>query len=80
MPAHAPGWAVVVVAVDQEKFLMTLPCTLVATLLATRSQMPTKLYAAVVPVLVQAVPPALAALPPMKFPLTVWLLVEVLLR
>jgi hypothetical protein len=54
MPAHTPGCAFAVLEVDQEKFLMTFPCTLVAVLFPTRSQMPTKVYACVVPVLVQA--------------------------
>ena len=61
-------------------FLMTFPCTLVGVALPTLSQMPTKTYGSVLPVVVQAVPPAFGALPPMKLPVTLWLLSEVLLR
>jgi len=60
-------------------FWMVLTCTLLDGVVPTPSWIPKNRYAAVVPVVVQAVPPALGALPPMKLPTTVKLLPEVAL-
>ena len=59
------------------KFAIVLPCTLEATVLPTERLIPRKRFATVLGPIVHAVPPALAAPPPMKLFVMTKLLPEV---
>jgi hypothetical protein len=58
-------------------FLTVLPCTLLGVVVPTLRWIPTKRYVNDVLVVVQAVPPAFAALPPITLFVTVKLLPDV---
>ena len=79
MPHHTPGSAVALLLLVQTMFAMVFPCTLLGGVVPTSRWIPTKRLSWFVPVVVHAVPPAPGALPPMKFPVIVKLLPEVLL-
>src|SRR5262245_50316361 len=76
MPTHGPP--TVVEALEDVKlwFAIVLPCTLDATVVPTDRLIPRNRFA-IAPAIVHAVPPALAAPPPMKLFVTTKLLPEV---
>ena len=79
IPLHTPGSVLALLELVQIMFASELPCTLLGVVVPTLSRMPWKRKASVVSVVVQAVPPAFGALPPIELPVTVKLLPAVLL-
>ena len=79
IPHQIPGSVEAVLVDNQLKLAIALFWTLLAVVVPTFIWIPTKRYAAAVPVTDHGVPPAFAADPPIAFPDTVKLLPDVLL-
>jgi hypothetical protein len=79
MPPQMPGREVLLKLVSHTKFWMVFPCTLLGVVVPALTPMPTKRLGVAFPLMVQGVPPAPGAVPPIELPLTLKLFPEVLL-